>query len=208
MNAYLIRRSSNLVLLAFILMTGKMQAQTTFMIHEFNLIYRGEFKPRLSLKADHWFTDRLAFNSYFYATPNWSEGDVGIGYQVANWAYVGCMVGIQNEGDHLMRIMPNFYLVKGNFSLLGLFGHGIGTDTDRFALQFFYNFGSFKVGAEGIKEFTIRALGPRFDYTLVDAPSIHLWAAPYYDFTYDKYAAMFGLYAIFGSISPKETLFD
>ncbi len=204
----MIRRSYYILFLIFILVTGKLTAQTTFMIHEFNLIYRGQFKPRLSLKADHWFTGRLAFNSYFYATPNWSEGDVGMGYQVTGWAYIGCMIGIQAEGDNLMRIMPNFYLAKGKFSLLGLFGHGIGTETDRFALQFFYNFPSFKVGAEGIKEFTIWALGPRFDYTLTDAPSVHIWAAPYYDFTYDKYAAMFGVYALFGNAPRRETLFD
>ncbi len=197
-----------IILLSTVFMTARTVAQTSFMIHQFNLIYRGEFKPRLSLKADHWFTDRLAFNSYFYATPNWGEGDVGAGYQISEWAYIGCMVGIQNEGKNLMRVMPNFFLVKGKLSLLGLFGHGIGTESDRFALQFFYNFPSFKVGMEGIKEFTIWALGPRFDYTLIHAPSLHIWAAPYYDFTYHKYAAMFGLYAVFGHISNEETLFD
>jgi hypothetical protein len=61
---------------------------------------------------------------------------------------------------------------------------------------------------EGIKEFKIWALGPRFDVTLVKSPSVHVWAAPYYDFTYDKYAAMFGIYTIFGDLSPKEVLFD
>lgn len=193
-----IQRTFLVILYPLLLTTCGTEAQTSFMIHEFNLIYRGDFKPRLSLKADHWFTGRLAFNSYFYATPNWGEGDVGLGYQVTDWAYVGCMIGIQKEGDHLMRIMPNFFLMKGHWSLLGLFGHGFGTETDRFALQFFYNFPSFKVGVEGIKEFTIWALGPRFDYTLVKKPSVHIWTAPYYDFTYDKYAAMFGLYAIFG----------
>jgi hypothetical protein len=196
------------LLLSLVLVAGGAVAQTTFMIHEFNLIYRGEFKPRLSLKSDFWFNGRLAFNSYFYATPNWGEGDLGLGYQITDWAYLGCMVGIQKEGDHFMRIMPNFYLVKGHLSLLGLFGHGFGTETDRFALQFFYNFPSFKVGMEGIKEFTIWALGPRFDWTLVKDPSVHVWAAPYYDFTYDKYAAMFGLYAIFGKKGDHATWAD
>jgi hypothetical protein len=206
--ARLMKRICWLIVTVMLLKTSVTIAQTTFMIHQFNLIYQGYFKPRLSIKADHWFTDRLAFNSYLYATPHWGEGDIGMGYQITDWAYVGLMVGIQNEGDSLWRIMPNFFLKKGNFSLLGLFGHGIKTESDRFALQFFYNFPRYKMGIEGIKEFKIWALGPRFDYTLVKSPSVHIWAAPYYDFTYDKYAAMFGIYSIFGDLSEKETVFD
>lgn len=196
------------VLLGCLFGISPSSGQTLFMIHEFNLVYRGEFKPRLSIKADHWFNDKLSFNSYLYATPTWGEGDVGAGYQITDWAFVGFMVGLQNEKDHPFRIMPNFFLKRGKLSLLGLFGHGIGTESDRFALQFFYNFKTAKVGVEGIKEFTIWALGPRFDLTLLPSPNVHVWAAPYYDFTYDKYAAMFGLYAIFGSNIHQETPFD
>jgi hypothetical protein len=192
-----------LILLVYLLHALTVSGQATFMIHEFNLIHRGYFKSRLSIRADYWFNDRLAFNSYLYATPTWGEGDVGAGYQITSWAYVGCMVGIQNEGKNFWRIMPNFFLKKGNLSLLGSFGHGIGTESDRFALQFFYNFPSFKVGVEGIKEFVIWALGPRFDATLFPSPDVHVWAAPYYDFTYDKYAAQFGFYVIFGKKNPK-----
>jgi hypothetical protein len=186
------------LLVTVVLGSGLTFGQATFIIHQFNLTYKGELKPRLTIKADYWFNNRLSFSSYLYAGPGWGEGVAGIGYQLKKWAYFGFMVGLQNDKQHPWRIMPNFYLSKGKFSLLGLFGHGINTDTDRFALQFFYNLKSFKIGVEGIKEFSIYALGPRFDFTFLNQPPLHIWVAPYWDFTYGKFASMFGIYAIFG----------
>jgi hypothetical protein len=193
------------LLTMMILGCGSSSGQATFLIHQFTLAYKGDLKPRLTIKADYWFNDRISFNSYLYAGPGWGEGVAGAGYQLKKWIYVGFMIGLQNDKKHPLRIMPNFYLSQGKFSLLGLFGHGFKTETDRFALQFFYNMKSFKIGAEAIKEFTIYALGPRFDFTCLNRPPLHIWAAPYWDFTYGKFAAMFGIYAIFGKKGVTET---
>lgn len=188
-----------------ILGAGQCFGQPTFLIHQFNLAYKGAVKPRLTIRAEYFFDEKISFSSYLYAGPGWGEGVAGVGYQLKDWIYIGFMAGFQDDKEHIWRIMPNFYLSKGRFSLLGLFGHGPGSDNDRFALQFYYNLKSFKVGIEGIKEFTIYALGPRFDYTCLNKPPIHIWVAPYWDFTYGKPAAMFGVYAIFGKKGVIET---
>ena len=109
------------------------------------------------------------------------------------------MIGLQNDVEHIFRILPHFYYRKNNFSVMGLFGHGPLSNNDRFALQIFHHWDKMQIGIEGIKEFSIYAVGPRFHFLVIDKYKLYLWGAPYYDFSYDNYAAMFGIYATFKS---------
>lgn len=186
-----------------------MNGQTIFKINQYNTWYNNELMPVLTLFANHQFSKKLSFTSYFYlnAYPknSWGEGLAGLTYTPVKGVSVGFIGGLQSNETEMWRVSPIIMLAKNQFSFFGAFE--FGGRRFRWDAMGFYSFKTFKFGAEFIRYYQMYAAGPRLECSFIKKQPVTLFVTGLWDWTYGRPGLMFGIYSTFGAFN-KLAAFD
>ncbi len=183
--------------------------QAIFKINQYNIIYTGDLMPVITLFTNYSFNKKLSITGYFYVNGyeknSWGEGLAGLTYTPVTGISVGFLGGFQSNEQVLWRVSPIVILNKNRFSFFGAFE--FGGQRYRWDAMGFYSIKWFKFGAEFIRYYQMYAAGPRIEFSFLKKQPITLFYSGLWDWTYGRYASMFGIYSTFG-ISPGAVLLD
>ncbi len=189
------------LLLFFSLLSMACSGQTIFKINQYNIIYKGDLMPVITLFTNYQFNQKLSFTSYFYVTAypknSWGEGLFGLTYTPVKWLSLGFLGGFQSNETELWRVSPIILMNYKKFSFFGAFE--FGGKRYRWDAMGFYSVKSFKFGGEFIRYYKMYAAGPRVEFSFLKKQPITLFYSGLWDWTYGNYASMFGIYTAFGN---------
>jgi len=187
------------ILLACLSVTG----QAIFKINQYNIIYRGDLMPVITLYGNFPLNGKLSITSYFYVNGyknnSWGEGLAGVTYTPVTGISLGFLAGFQSNEPALWRISPIVVLSKNRFSFFGAFE--FGGQRYRWDAMGFYLLNSFKFGAEFIRYYQMYAAGPRIEFSFLKKQPITIFYSGLWDWSYGHYSSMFGIYSTFGILS-------
>jgi len=190
----------------FILLTGlltvsTLSSQTIFKINQYNIYYNKGFMPIVTLFTNHQFNEKLSFTSYFYVNAfqknSWGEGLAGVTYTPVKGVSLGLLGGFQSNEETIWRVSPIILLSKNQWSFFGAFE--FGGKRYRWDTMGFYSVKSFKFGAEFIRYYLMYAAGPRVEFSFIKKQPVTIFYSGLWDWTYSRYASMFGIYSNFGA---------
>lgn len=201
-----IRKFFILLLLTFGTGWVQTEGQTVFKINQYNVIYRGDLMPIVTLFTNFQFNEKLGFTSYFYVTAypknSWGEGLAGLTYTPVKGISIGFLGGFQSNETEIWRVSPILMLNKNQFSFFGAFE--FGGKRYRWDAMGFYSWKALKFGAEFIRYYQMYAAGPRVEFSFLKKQPITIFYSGLWDWTTGSYASMFGIYTTFGFFkSPK-----
>jgi hypothetical protein len=186
------------------------QAQTVFRINQYNIVYRGDLMPVVTLFTNYQFNQKLSFTTYFYVNAypknSWGEGLFGLTYTPARWLSLGFLGGFQSNETELWRISPIILLNYKKLSFFGAFE--FGGKRYRWDAMCFYNVKSFKFGGEFIRYYQMYAAGPRVEFSFLKKQPITIFYSGLWDWSYGNFASMFGIYTTFGAFRTVPVLDD
>jgi hypothetical protein len=195
--------------LAGFLLTSSVCGQSIFKINQYNIYYNNGLMPIVTLFTNHQFNNKLSVSSYFYVNAyqknSWGEGLVGITYTPVQGVSIGFLGGLQSNETEIWRVSPIILLNKKQFSFFGSFE--FGGKRYRWDDMAFYSVKAFKFGAEFIRYYQMYAAGPRVEFSFIKKQPITIFYSGLWDWTYGRYASMFGIYSTFGAfknITPFE----
>lgn len=184
--------------------------QSIFKINQYNTYYNNDLMPVVTLFTNHQFSDKLSVTGYFYinAYPknSWGEGLAGISYSPVKGIVIGFLGGFQTNETEIWRISPIIMVNKNHFSLSGAFE--FGGKRYRWDAMAFYTLKSFKFGGEFIRYYQMYAAGPRIEFTFLNKQPITLFFTGLWDWTYGRYAPMFGIFSTFGAFGKSIAIDD
>ncbi|MGA2821891.1 MAG: hypothetical protein ABSE72_00010 [Bacteroidales bacterium] len=187
--------------LASLLITSSVCSQSIFKINQYNIYYNNGLMPIITLFTDHQFSKKLSISSYFYVNAyqknSWGEGLVGVTYTPVQGVSVGFLGGLQSNETEIWRVSPIIMLSKNRFSLFGAFE--FGGKRYRWDDMVFYSVKAFKFGAELIRYYQMYAAGPRVEFSFIKKQPVTIFYSGLWDWTYGRYASMFGIYSTFGA---------
>ncbi|MEI6173810.1 MAG: hypothetical protein WCR01_08655 [Bacteroidota bacterium] len=203
------RRLIILLTAGFLLQTAA-PCQTMFKVNQYDIIYKGDFSPILTLYANHQINKRFGIMSYFYVNAaqnnSWGQGLVGPTYTPVKGITVAFLVGYQSNEVAWWRVSPIIMLSNNHWSFFGSFEYG-GTRV-RWDCMGFYYLDSFKFGAELIRYYELYAAGPRIEFSFLKKKNLTIWNAELWDWSYGNLMHVFGIYATFGTFNKVATLGD
>ncbi|MCK9421732.1 MAG: hypothetical protein M0Q38_03970 [Bacteroidales bacterium] len=202
------KRLISCCLFVLILQTS-VKGQAIFKINQYNIIYSGDLMPVITLFTNYPFNKKLSITSYFYVNAytknSWGEGLAGLTFTPVKGISLGFLGGFQSNETELWRVSPIILLSKNRFSFFGAFE--FGGKRYRWDAMGFYNWKAFYLGAEFIRYYQMYAAGPRIEFSFLKKQPITIFYSGLWDWTYGKYASMFGIYSSFG-FSPKVSVLD
>jgi hypothetical protein len=197
-------------LMTVFLSFGSICGQSIFKINQYNTYYNNDLMPVITLFTNHQFNEKLSFTSYFYINAyqknSWGEGLVGVTYTPVRGISVGFLGGFQSNETEIWRISPIIMLSKKQFSLSGAFE--FGGKRFRWDAMGFYSLKAFKFGAEFIRYYSMYAAGPRVEFSFLKKQPITIFYSGLWDWTYGRFASMFGIYSTFGAFKKITALDD
>ena len=186
------------------------KSQTIFKINQYNIVYNGDLMPVVTLFTNAPIVKKLSFTSYFYVTAypknSWGEGLFGVSYTFVKGVTLGFLGGFQTNETELWRVSPIVLLSWKQFSFFGAFE--FGGKRYRWDAMGFYSLKAFKFGAEFIRYYQMYAAGPRVEFSFLRKQPITIFYSGLWDWTYGKYASMFGIYTTFGFLKNSIVLDD
>jgi hypothetical protein len=189
---------------------GPVGGQSIFKINQYNTYYNNDLMPVITLFTNHQFNEKLSFTSYFYINAyqknSWGEGLVGVTYTPVKGISVGFLGGFQSNETEIWRISPIIMISKKQFSLSGAFE--FGGKRFRWDAMGFYSLKAFKFGAEFIRYYSMYAAGPRVEFSFLKKQPITIFYSGLWDWTYGRFASMFGIYSTFGAFKKITALDD
>jgi hypothetical protein len=199
-----------LLILAGFLMSASVGGQSVFKINEYNIYYNDDLMPVITLFTNHQFSEKLSITGYFYVNAypknSWGEGLVGVTYTPVKGVSVGFLGGFQSNETEIWRVSPIVILSKNRFSFSGAFE--FGGKRYRWDAMGFYSVKAFKFGAEFIRYYSMYAAGPRVEFSFIKKQPITIFYSGLWDWTYGRYASMFGIYSTFGAFRKTPALDD
>lgn len=184
--------------------------QSIFKINQYNTYYNNDLMPVVTLFTNHQFSDKLSVTGYFYinAYPknSWGEGLAGISYSPVKGIIIGFLGGFQTNETEIWRISPIIMVNKNHFSFSGAFE--FGGKRYRWDAMAFYALKSFKFGGEFIRYYQMYAAGPRIEFTFLKKQPVTLFFTGLWDWTYGRYAPMFGIFSTFGAFGKSIAIDD
>jgi hypothetical protein len=191
-----------LPILAAGLLTVQMAgAQAIFKINQYNVIYNNALMVIGTSFTNYPFGKHISIASYFYVNVmpkanSWGEGMAGPMWTPVPGISVGFLAGFQTNEDHIFRYSTMVLVNRGRFSLFSALE--FGGLRYRWDCMGFYQFGSFRLGAELIRYYQMYAAGPRVEFTFLKKQPITLFYSGLWDWGGSKFASMFGIYSTFG----------
>ncbi len=189
------------ILIPCLFIISSVGGQPIFKINQYNTYYNNDLMPVVTLFTNHQFSDKLSVTGYFYinAYPknSWGEGLAGVSYSPVKGVVIGFLGGFQTNETELWRISPIIMVNKNHFSLSGAFE--FGGKRYRWDAMAFYTLKSFKFGGEFIRYYQMYAAGPRIEFTFLKKQPVTIFFTGLWDWTYGRYAPMFGIFSIFGA---------
>jgi len=165
--------------------------------------------PVITLFTNYQFNKKLSVTSYFYVNAysknSWGEGLFGVTYTPVQGVSVGFLGGLQSNETEIWRISPIIMLNKKQFSFFGSFE--FGGKRYRWDAMGFYSVQAFKFGAEFIRYYQMYAAGPRVEFSFIKKQPITIFYSGLWDWTYGRYASMFGIFSTYGAFK-KIAAFD
>jgi hypothetical protein len=193
-----------------LLISSSVGGQSVFKINEYNIYYNDGLMPIITLFTNHQFSEKLSITSYFYVNAypknSWGEGLVGVTYTPVKGVSVGFLAGFQSNETEIWRVSPIIMLSKNRFSFSGAFE--FGGKRYRWDAMGFYSVKSFKFGAEFIRYYSMYAAGPRVEFSFIKKQPVTVFYSGMWDWTYGRYASMFGIYSTFGAFKKTTALDD
>jgi hypothetical protein len=189
------------ILAACLLVVQMAGAQAIFKINQYNVLYNKDLMLFFTLFTNYPMSKNFSVAGYFYvnALPkpgSWGEGLAGPMWTPIPGISVGLLGGFQTNEEQLFRFSPLILVNRGRFSLFSSLE--FGGLRYRWDCMGFYQFGSFKAGAELIRYFKMYAAGPRVEFSFLKAQPITLFYSALWDWGGKKLASMFGIYSTFG----------
>lgn len=185
------------------------KGQAIFKINQYNIIYSGDLMPVITLFTNYPFNKNLSITSYFYVNAyvknSWGEGLAGLTFTPVKGISLGFLGGFQSNETELWRVSPIILLSKNRFSFFGAFE--FGGKRYRWDAMGFYTWKALNLGAEFIRYYQMYAAGPRIEFSFLKKQPITIFYSGLWDWTFGKYASMFGIYSSFGN-SPKVSVLD
>ncbi len=190
------------VILLLIAFTHITRGQTLFKFNQYNIIYNGGFMPVATIFGNYQISKTFGVASYFYVNAypknSWGEGLIGPTVTPVKGITIGFLAGFQSNETELWRISPILLLWKNRWSFNGAFE--FGGKRYRWDCMGFYSVKDFKFGAEFIRYYQMYAAGPRVEFSFLKKQPITIFYAALWDWTYGRYASMFGIFTTFGNI--------
>ena len=183
-----------------LLMTSSAGGQSIFKINQYNTYYNNALMPVITLFSNYQFNKKLGITSYFYVNAysknSWGEGLAGVTYTPVTGVSIGFLAGLQSNETEIWRVSPIIMLGKNQFSFFGAFE--FGGKRYRWDAMGFYSVKAFKFGAEFIRYYRMFAAGPRIEFSFIRKQPITVFYSGLWDWTYGRYASMFGIFSTFG----------
>ena len=202
------KKLAGLVIFAMVI-HAEAGGQAIFKINQYNIVYNGDLMPVITLFTNYPITKKLSITSYFYVNAysknSWGEGLAGLTYTPVKGISVGFLGGFQSNETEIWRVSPIVLLSKNRFSFFGAFE--FGGKRYRWDAMGFYNWRSFNFGAEFIRYYQMYAAGPRVEFSFFRKQPVTIFYSALWDWTYGRYASMFGIYSTFG-FSPRVAILD
>lgn len=184
--------------------------QIMFKVNQYDILYKGDLSPILTLYSNYKFNNKFGIMSYFYvngsSASGWGQGMVGPTYTPVTGVTLAFIAGYQSNGDAWWRVSPVIMLANKKWSFFGSFEYG-GTRV-RWDCMGFYYFRSFKFGAELIRYYKLYAAGPRIEFSFLKRKTLTIWNAELWEWTNGNFMHVFGLYATFGAFSKAASVVD
>jgi hypothetical protein len=195
---------SFLMILGFYFSCQGVSCQTLYKINQYDVLYKGDLMPIVTLFTNYQVNKHIGITSYFYVTAypknSWGEGLAGISYTIVKGVTIGFLGGYQSNETELWRVSPIIGVYRGHFSLFGAFE--FGGKRYRWDAMAFYELHAWKFGGEFIRYYQMYAAGPRVEFSFLKNKTITVFHSSLWDWVYGNYAAMFGIYATFGNMKP------
>ena len=192
-----------LILLFPFLLNLSVSGQTLFKINQYNVLYKGDLMPIITLFANHQIINRLGISGYFYVNAypksSWGEGLIGVNYTVIDGLTLGFLAGFQSNEARIWRISPLVMMNFGKFSFFGAFE--FWGKRYRWDAMAFYSVSSVKFGGEFIRYYQMYAAGPRIEFSFLKKQPITIFYSFLWDWSYGYPAHMFGIYTSFGKLT-------
>jgi len=188
-----------LICVVLLLSVHSLMAQATFKFNQYNVLYKGDWMPVVTLFTNYDYGNHWSFTNYFYVNAQqktgWGEGLVGPTYSPTKWLNVSLLGGVQSNEKSLLRGGPVIFARGKNTSFFCALE--FGGKRYRWDIMAFYTWPRVKLGAELIRSYQMYATGPRCEYTFLKGQPLTAFYTALWDFTYGNYASMFGIYTSF-----------